>query len=477
MAEDGKVAIEKFNGSDFDKPDKMEQADWELKDKKARAVITLALAKSVAFNIMKETTASGMMKALSNMYEKPSAANKVFLIRELVNTKMMEGASLTSHINNLNSILSRLLSVGIKFDDEVQALLLLSLFPDSWSGTITAVTSSARASGMTFVGIRDLVLGEDIRRKNQGGSSSSEMLHVGRGRRNSRDSGSWGRSSSRTKKIVKCWNCNEVGHVKSQCPKKQLNAATKDVFEDDALILSENSVDSWVMDYGALFHATHSSELMKNLKIGDFGKVRLGNGEFLNVTGIGDGLAIDEINNTESGVFKKSEIQKNPKLWEERLAARIEEKDAFTRNDLDVIAEKLVLEDPYKGTWTPFSVIFKPHHNSLTGNYDVNVLVVAVEGKGKKVIWHDRRNKASSIDLDESEGKLTGIVLNVPVKRYGGIWRSRHWVSLRKINGVWYNLDSDFASPYAFKSIDELRDFLDFAIDGGSEILLVKDQG
>ncbi|KAL8213893.1 hypothetical protein R6Q57_003342 [Mikania cordata] len=153
-----------------------------------------------------------------------------------------------------------------------------------------------------------------------------------------------------------------------------------------------------------------------------------------------------------------------------------QEKDAFTRNDLDVIAEKLVLEDPYKGTWTPFSVIFKPHHNSLTGNYDVNVLVVAVEGKGKKVIWHDRRNKASSIDLDESDGKLTGIVLNVPVKRYGGIWRSRHWVSLRKINGVWYNLDSDFASPCTFKSIEELRDFLDDAIDGGSEILLVKDE-
>ncbi|KAD6454466.1 hypothetical protein E3N88_09172 [Mikania micrantha] len=230
MAEDGKVAIEKFNGSDFgwwkmqveallcqkdldvalgDKPEKMDQADWELKDKKARAVITLALTKSVAFNIMKETTASGMMNALSNMYEKPSAANKVFLIRELVNTKMMEGST---------------------------AAIFVAC---SWSGTVTAVTSSAGASGMTFEGIRDLVLGEDIRRKNQGGSSSSEMLHVSRGRRDSRDSGSRGRSSSRTKKSVKCWNCNEVGHVKSQCPKKQLNVATEDVFEDNALILSD----------------------------------------------------------------------------------------------------------------------------------------------------------------------------------------------------------------------------------------------
>ncbi|CAH1418156.1 unnamed protein product [Lactuca virosa] len=115
-----------------------------------------------------------------------------------------------------------------------------------------------------------------------------------------------------------------------------------------------------------------------------------------------------------------------------------QEKDAFTRKDLDDIAEKLVQEDPYEGNRMPFSVIFKPHHNSLTG-------------------------------------KLMGIVLNVPVRKYGGLWRSRHWVSLRRINGIWYNLDSDFTSPCSFGSTEELRDFLDAAIDGGTELLLVKD--
>ncbi|KAJ0489329.1 putative RNA-directed DNA polymerase [Helianthus annuus] len=179
MAEDGKFQIEKFNGTDFswwkmqveallcqkdldmvmvkDKPAKMEQVDWELKDKRARAVITLALTKSAAFNITKETTAYGMMNALSNMYEKPLAAYKVFLIRELVNTRMREGSSVTAHINNLNSILARLVSIGIKFEDEVQALLLLSSLPDSWSGTMTAISSSSGTTGFTFEGIRDLI--------------------------------------------------------------------------------------------------------------------------------------------------------------------------------------------------------------------------------------------------------------------------------------------------------------------------------
>ncbi|KAL4575810.1 hypothetical protein LXL04_011896 [Taraxacum kok-saghyz] len=247
--------------------EKVAEDVWNSKDKKAKAVITLALTNNFAFNIMNETTVRGMMEALSNMYEKPSAANKVFLMRELFTTRMNEEGSVTVHINNLNSILFRLSSAGIKFDNETQASLLLASLPDSWSGTVIDVTSSVGTSGMTFEGVRDLVLGEDIRHKNQGGSFSSELLNIGRGRGNSRNiesSGSRGKSSSRTRKNVKCWKCQEVGHVKSQCPKKELNIVDAENFSgDDALLLSmESSVDSWVMDSGASFHAMDNGETM-----------------------------------------------------------------------------------------------------------------------------------------------------------------------------------------------------------------------
>ncbi|VFQ99320.1 unnamed protein product [Cuscuta campestris] len=178
------------------------------------SVICLSLTKNVAFNILKEKTAKGIMDALSTMYEKPSAANKVFLIRELVNTRMKNGTSITEHINKLNSILARLLSVGIKFDDEVQALLLLSSLPDSWSGTVTAVTSSAGPDGFTFEKIHDLVLGEDVRRR-----SSGESL------------------------------------------------------EESLNIVRESNVDSWVMDFGASFHATYNGEALQNLVVVDFRKI------------------------------------------------------------------------------------------------------------------------------------------------------------------------------------------------------------
>ena len=54
------------------------------------------------------------------------------------------------------------MSVHIKFDDEIQVLLLLLSLRDSWSQTVTTVTSSTGSDGFTFEKIRDLILGEDV---------------------------------------------------------------------------------------------------------------------------------------------------------------------------------------------------------------------------------------------------------------------------------------------------------------------------
>ncbi|GJW06103.1 hypothetical protein Tco_1568526 [Tanacetum coccineum] len=158
MAEDEKIKINKFDGHDFWFC-KMQIEDYAI------PVVRLSLAKNVACNIVMENTTYFLVKALSNMYEKPSALNKVFLIRQLVNTKMKEGASVAYHVNVFNSILSRLVSFDIKFDDEVKALLLLSSLPESWSDNVTIISGSTGTNKLTFDNIRDLILRKYIRRK------------------------------------------------------------------------------------------------------------------------------------------------------------------------------------------------------------------------------------------------------------------------------------------------------------------------
>ena len=53
-------------------------------------------------NVAKEKTIKGLMKVLSNMYEKPSANNKVYLMKKLFNLKMGEGTLVIEHLNEFN---------------------------------------------------------------------------------------------------------------------------------------------------------------------------------------------------------------------------------------------------------------------------------------------------------------------------------------------------------------------------------------
>ncbi|KAL8123060.1 hypothetical protein AgCh_011151 [Apium graveolens] len=203
MAEDGKVKIDKFDGKDDGfwkmkiedylyqkklhepleekKPTAMKDEDRKLLDRQALGVVRLTLAKNVAYNIVRETTTYDLIKALSNMYEKSSASNKVYLIRLLVATRLNEGDCVVDHVNEFNSILARLASVDIKFDDKVQALMLASSLPDSWSGFVTAISNSSGSGKMTFDGVRDSILGEDIRRRKSGESSGSLLSAESRG--------------------------------------------------------------------------------------------------------------------------------------------------------------------------------------------------------------------------------------------------------------------------------------------------------
>ena len=136
--------IEKFDGTDFgywrmqiedylygkklhlpllgEKPESMSAADWTLLDRQVLGVIRLTLSRSVAHNVTKEKTTAELMAALSGMYEKPSANNKVHLMKKLFNLKMAEGTPVTQHLNEFNTITNQLSSVEIDFDDEIRGI-------------------------------------------------------------------------------------------------------------------------------------------------------------------------------------------------------------------------------------------------------------------------------------------------------------------------------------------------------------------
>jgi josephin len=129
------------------------------------------------------------------------------------------------------------------------------------------------------------------------------------------------------------------------------------------------------------------------------------------------------------------------------------EKGEFTKEKLDAICTNLS-PDQY----------INPHKSVLgLGNYDVNVLMVALESEGMDLTWFDRRKEitAGSLEL----GKIFGLILNIPSDyTFAFITlpiKSRHWICIKKMqDGKYYNLDSKLNSPKCIGAEDNFIKYL-----------------
>ena len=138
---------------------------------------------------------------------------------------MAESVLVAQHLNEFNTITNQLSSVDIDFNDEIRILIVLASLPNSWEAMRMAVSNSTGKEKLKYNDKRDLILAEEIHRKDAG-----ETLGFGfalnlktRGRSNDRNSNR-GRSKSRNSnrnisksrlgQQVQCWNCGKTGHFR-----------------------------------------------------------------------------------------------------------------------------------------------------------------------------------------------------------------------------------------------------------------------
>ena len=96
-------------------------------------------------------------------------------MHRLFNLKMAKGASIAYHINEFNVITTQLSSIDIDFDDEIKALILLSSLSESWSATVSTVSNSSGSSKLKLNEIRDLILTEDVCKRESNEASCSAL--------------------------------------------------------------------------------------------------------------------------------------------------------------------------------------------------------------------------------------------------------------------------------------------------------------
>ncbi|CAH1154152.1 unnamed protein product [Phaedon cochleariae] len=130
-------------------------------------------------------------------------------------------------------------------------------------------------------------------------------------------------------------------------------------------------------------------------------------------------------------------------------------KNAFTKPELDIICHSLSPDQ-----W------INPHKSMLGfGNYDINVIMKALQLRGYDTIWFDKRKDPSCLNLSN----ICGYVLNVPSDYKIGFLtlplRRKHWVTIREIGGSFYNLDSKLDAPEIIGNDTDLINYLRNELD------------
>ncbi|CAK9822387.1 Josephin-like protein [Anthophora retusa] len=122
----------------------------------------------------------------------------------------------------------------------------------------------------------------------------------------------------------------------------------------------------------------------------------------------------------------------------------------FSKQELDQICYSLSPD-----------VWINPHKSLLgLGNYDINVIMAALQRRGREAVWFDKRRDPKCLCLDNIEG----FILNVPTEYKLGFvllpLKRRHWIALKKIHGAFYNLDSKLDSPQLIGKENDLLTYL-----------------
>uniref|UniRef100_A0A2N9G795 CCHC-type domain-containing protein n=1 Tax=Fagus sylvatica TaxID=28930 RepID=A0A2N9G795_FAGSY len=261
------------------KPEKMTDDKWEELDMKAVSTIRLLLADEVMYDVMEENSTAGIWLNLEKRYMSKSLTNKLHLKQKLYGLKMTEGADLRQHINTFKQIISDMLRIDIKFEDEDKAMMLLTSLPASYEHLVTTLLYGKET--LELEEVSGALLDHYQRKHKDSAESSGEGLVVkgyqDRGRKKDKDDKSArGRSKSKSK-TVKCFKCQKKGHMKRECPEwnkgKEESSTSVNVVADsesDGDMLSVSSStdglnNSWLLGFRMFFSRDSPQELVRKI--------------------------------------------------------------------------------------------------------------------------------------------------------------------------------------------------------------------
>lgn len=283
---------------DEKKPSDVDEGDWKKMDKKAIALIRQYLNDSVFHHVASCESAKALWDKLVSLYESKSATSKAFLVRKLVQLRLDEEKSVAEHLNEFQDVINQLANMKVNFDDELQALLLMSSLSESWETLVVSLSNSNANGTISLETVRSSLLNEELRRKGSGLKSVQSEAMVAR---DSKGDTAWKKKEASGKGAIICHYCNKKGHIRRNChayKKDQKRAAHGDSSDDAGADFAEGTYSEascdvlfsegkpWKMDSGASFHICRDVNCFASYEK-SVDMIRTANGEELPVCGIG----------------------------------------------------------------------------------------------------------------------------------------------------------------------------------------------
>ena len=144
------------------KLENMDQEKWAKMDKLARSTIMLSMTKTIYYNVNKCVTSYYLWSNLCTNYSQKSVVSQIYWLKQLVDLKMKDGASMSSHLSEFNSVFDQLSGHGIELNDLLRALFLFITLPDSWDTFRTTISTNAIANCLSLVTVEGSLLTEEV---------------------------------------------------------------------------------------------------------------------------------------------------------------------------------------------------------------------------------------------------------------------------------------------------------------------------